>query len=125
VHLVEVNPEKLAALKAGDCPIAEPGLPELLGKHLSGGGIVATDDVDGAVGGSDLSMICVGTPSNPDGSPNLEQVARVVTEVAEVLRRSERPHTLVVRSTAPFPQVRDRILSPLRSRLDSRFGRHV
>ncbi len=59
---VDVDPAKLAALSAGEVPFYEPGLPELITKHVASGKLRFTADIAEAVAAADVHFVCVGTP---------------------------------------------------------------
>ncbi|HEX6289301.1 MAG TPA: UDP-glucose/GDP-mannose dehydrogenase family protein [Herpetosiphonaceae bacterium] len=96
---VDVNRTKVEMIEEGISPVIEEGLGELLRKGVVDGRIRATTDVTQAVHQSDLSFICVGTPSNPNGSLNLEYVERVSEHIGAALATKPGYHTIVVRST--------------------------
>jgi GDP-mannose 6-dehydrogenase len=98
---VDVNADKVAEVAAGRPPIVEPGLDELLAAGVAAGRIAATGDAREAVLASDLSMITVGTPSQPNGEPNLDYLFRVCAEIAAALADPPKDHIVVVRSTSP------------------------
>jgi GDP-mannose 6-dehydrogenase len=125
VWLVEVAPAKLELLRAARSPVYEPGLDEELGRHLRSGQVVAVQEAAEAVKASDLALICVGTPSQPDGLPDVTQVQRVVSEIAEVAAQQGSPYTVVARSTIPQPQLRQDILPLLEDACRGRFGRDI
>src|SRR5439155_25946169 len=60
---VDVNPEKVAIVNAGNPPVVEPGLGELLARLVKSGRLKATTPTTGAVGDTDPALICFGTPS--------------------------------------------------------------
>jgi GDP-mannose 6-dehydrogenase len=96
---VEVNPEKLASFRAGECPLFEPGLAPMLAKAHRAGTFVATGSAAEAVESSDLSFICVGTPSQRNGHADLSHVQHVSREISHALSTKTTPHTVAVRST--------------------------
>jgi len=96
---VDVNPDKVQAINAGRSPIVEPGLDALLKQGTDDRRLRATTDTREAVEGTDLSLICVGTPSRKNGSLDLSYLERVCTEIGTALRHKERYHVVVVRST--------------------------
>jgi UDPglucose 6-dehydrogenase len=59
---VDIDPSKLAALSAGEVPFFEPGLPELITKHVASGKLRFTSDIASAVAAADVHFVCVGTP---------------------------------------------------------------
>jgi GDP-mannose 6-dehydrogenase len=73
---VDVNPTKVDALNAGSSPIVEPGLPGLTAIVVEKGCLRATTDASVAVQQSELSLICVGTPSQENGGLDLSYVKR-------------------------------------------------
>lgn len=96
---VEVSPDKLASLQAGQSPLFEPGLAELLAKVHKAGTFTATGSAADAVRDSEISFICVGTPSKKSGQADLSHVEHVCNEIAGALKTKKTPHTVVVRST--------------------------
>ncbi len=96
---VEVNSDKLALFQAGKSPLFEPGLADLLAKVHAAGNFSATSSATEAVQGSDLSFICVGTPSKKGGQVDLSHIENVCCEIGEALKTKTSPHTIVVRST--------------------------
>lgn len=59
---VDVDPHKLSLIRSGRSPVSEPGLDDLLGRMVGDGRVTVTDDTAAAVSGSELSLVCVGTP---------------------------------------------------------------
>ena len=101
---VDINPTKVDIINAGKSPIVEPGLEEILstvvgGNHFRGGSLTATTDARRAVLDTDISLICVGTPSNQNGSLMLDYVRRSARQIGEGLKRKENYHVVVARST--------------------------
>lgn len=96
---VDVNPQKVRLIESGQSPISEPGLDELLGEVVKSGRLRATLDADMAVQATDVSLICVGTPSNHNGCVNLQFIERVCSEIGKSLGSKQGYHVVVVRST--------------------------
>ncbi len=96
---VDVNPRKVAMVNDGQAPVLEPGLPEAIADAVASGGLRATDDAAEAIRATDVSLICVGTPSGSQGSLSLDALERVCSDIGPALRDSGRRHTVVVRST--------------------------
>lgn len=107
---VDTNEAKVRDVSAGRTPVLEPGLAELIAAESAGGRLSATTDAAAAVAASDLSMICVGTPSAPNGSLNLDAVVRVARSIGAALAGDQR-HTVVVRSTV-LPGTTERVVVP-------------
>lgn len=118
---VDTNPTKVRMINDGQSPVVEEGINELIDEAVRAGRLRATDDVDVAVHGSDVSLISVATPSNPNYTPNLAAVDSVIRSIGEALRTKPGHHTIVLRSTVPPGTTEDRIL-PL---LEESAGRKV
>ena len=96
---VDVVPDKVDAVNSGRSPIVEPGLADLLARGVGSGRLRATTSTEDAVRSTDLSLICVGTPSRKNGSLDLTYLTRVCSEIGEVLHDKSEYHVVVVRST--------------------------
>ena len=96
---VDVNPTKVEIINSGASPIVEPGINELIGEVVKEGKLRATTDVAQAVASTEMSLICVGTPSKPNGSLDLGHVRRVCEQIGQALASKSARHTIVVRST--------------------------
>ena len=96
---VAVNADKVASINAGCSPIVEPGLEDLLGECVAEGRLRATTDTADAIRSTDVSLLCVGTPSRKNGSLDLQYLERVSEEVGRALRDKPDYHVVVVRST--------------------------
>ncbi len=99
VIAIDTDPVKVKCIQEGRSPIVEPGLPELIKKNVEAGRLKATLSCEEAVMGSDMSLICVGTPSNTDGSLKLDYVEAVCREIGEVLKKKKDFHMVILRST--------------------------
>jgi GDP-mannose 6-dehydrogenase len=96
---VDVNPAKVEALNAGRSPIVEAQMNELLSEAHQAGRVRATADAVVAVLESDISFVCVGTPSSRGGKLDLRYVDRAVREIGAALNRKKSHHIVVLRST--------------------------
>ncbi|MBH3427932.1 nucleotide sugar dehydrogenase [Pseudomonas alkylphenolica] len=96
---VDVSKTKIDLINQGKSPIVEPGLEALLQQGIDNGRLRGTTDFAAAIRDSDLSMICVGTPSKKNGDLGLEYIESVCREIGFVLREKASRHTIVVRST--------------------------
>ncbi|MEJ2750376.1 MAG: UDP-glucose/GDP-mannose dehydrogenase family protein [Anaerolineae bacterium] len=96
---VDVNPLKVNMINAGQSPVIEAGLSELIQEGVTKGCIRAITDSTRAVHDSDISIICVGTPSNHNGSLNLSYVERVCQEIGAGLAAKSSYHVIIARST--------------------------
>jgi len=100
VVAVESNQEKLASLKKGEVPFFEPGLNDFVKSSIETGNLEFTPSLDEAVKRSDVIFICVGTPSHPNGEPDLSQVMTVAREIGAALDCARR-RIIVNKSTVP------------------------
>ena len=96
---VDPSPVKVEMIQAGRSPIIEEGLDELVAKGIESGRLTATDDWRRAIRDTDLSLICVGTPSNSNGSLDLSAVRRVAEDIGTALGEKNGYHVVIVRST--------------------------
>jgi GDP-mannose 6-dehydrogenase len=96
---VDVHPVKVDAINEGRSPIVEPGLDELLAGGARAGRLRATTSTEDAIQSTDLSLICVGTPSRKNGSLDLTYLERVCEQIGSVLKDKHDYHVVVVRST--------------------------
>ncbi len=119
---VDVNPTKVEMVNAGRSPIVEPGVAELISEMVSNKRLRATTDSREAVLDSQISLVCVGTPSNPNGSLDLRYVERVCQEIAEALQEKEERHVVVIRSTMLPGTVEQLIIPTLEKHSGKRVG---
>ena len=101
---VDVDAAKVATLSRGESPIFEPGLDELLVKHLASGALRFTTDLNAGIAEADAAFICVGTPQSEDGSADMKYVLAVAAQLgrAMALRAADaKPLIVVDKSTVP------------------------
>src|SRR5688500_12969832 len=97
---VDVNRDKLAMVREGRSPVIEPGLDALLAKGVACGKLTVGANPPAAVAASDLSMVCVGTPSRANGDLDTTYIHHVVEEIGAGLRQERsQPHVIAIRST--------------------------
>ena len=104
VICLDIDREKIARLKRGQCPIYEPGLAELMQRSIDANRLQFTADKSQAYGEAEVIFICVGTPTDGDGAPDIRSVLVVADDIADALndRDAELPPPLiVVKSTVP------------------------
>jgi len=94
VTLVDIDEERLNQISRGESPIHEPGLDEMLRQVR----MKTTTDYP-RIAGSELICICVGTPSNEDGSMSLEHIAKAAKQIAEVLKKRDDYCVIAIKST--------------------------
>src|ERR687887_2687638 len=119
---VDVNPDKVAAVNAGRSPIVEPGLDELLARTVSNGRLRATTSTEEAIDASEVSLVCVGTPSRRNGSLDLTYLERVTAQVGAALRNKSTYHVVVVRSTVLPGTTNERLIPMLEQASGKTYG---
>ncbi len=100
-RVIGVDPQaaKVDLIKAGKPPVIEEGLAELIAEGVSNGRLRATQDPAEAVAETDISIVCVGTPSRANGSLDLSHVQAVCEQIGAALRNHPGYHVVVIRST--------------------------
>jgi GDP-mannose 6-dehydrogenase len=123
---VDLQPDKVSTINSGRSPVLEAGLNALIDEGRSTGQLSATSDVRKAVTESDVSFICVGTPSMRNGQLDVTAVARVCGEIGAAIRDKDEPHMVVVRSTVTPGTTRQVVIPELEQasgkRADADFG---
>ena len=99
VYGVDVAQGKVDQIAAGKSTIVEDGIADLVASVVASGRLKATSSVHDAVMATEISLVCVGTPSRPNGSIDLQYVLRVAQQIGEALRSKNTWHTVVIRST--------------------------
>src|SRR2546427_9618668 len=119
---VDVNADKVATVNAGRSPIVEPGLEELLHRGVADGLLSATTNTADAIASTEVSLLCVGTPSRRNGSLDLTYLTRVSEQVGAALRDKSSYHVVVVRSTVLPGTTHDVIIPALERESGKKYG---
>ena len=119
---VDVNPLKIEQVNEGRSPVIEPGLEELIAKARRSGLLEATADGAAAVQASEMSLVCVGTPSNHNGSLDLRYLENVCGEIGHALADRPGRHVVVVRSTVLPGTLETRVIPALEKASGRRAG---
>ena len=98
VVCVDIDEAKIAKLRAGEVPIYEPGLEELIKRNTAEGRLVFTTDTAEAVRSSTVCFLAVGTPQGDDGAPNMQYVYKAAEDIA---RTMDGFRIIVTKSTVP------------------------
>lgn len=106
---VDVDPGKLDLLRKGHSPIVEEGIQELTADVVSKGRLEVTDDVGEAIRQTAISFVCVGTPSQPNGSQDLGAIEHVASQIGDALAGVDGYHVVVIRSTVRPGTVMERV----------------
>ncbi len=108
---VDRDDHKVSSVLSGVAPFFEPGLPEIVKANVAAGRLHATASLSAAIKNADIALICVGTPSEKSGNLGLDQLRRVVDEIAKSLPGRSKPLIVAVRSTV-FPGTCEEIVIP-------------
>ena len=109
---VDVNPAKVAMVEGGRSPIIEASMNELVAEGNLACQLHATIDSIAAVMESDVSFVCVGTPSLRSGKLDLSHIEKVAREIGIALKQKKSGHTFVLRSTV-LPGTTESIVLPI------------
>ena len=109
---VDLSQDKVDIINNGQCPIVEPGLEDLIRKGHNAGKLRATVNPTEAVVQTDVSLVCVGTPSRTNGSLDLHSLEAVAKQIGEALREKKSRHCVVLRSTV-LPGTTRQLVIPL------------
>jgi GDP-mannose 6-dehydrogenase len=118
---VDVNPEKVMSIGQGTSPVIEERIGELIAEVVAAGDLTVTTDPGAAVHASDMSLICVGTPSGAGGKLSTAYLEQVTREIGAALAVKESWHVVVYRSTM-VPGTCESLLIPL---LESTSGKRA
>ncbi|MHB1586403.1 MAG: nucleotide sugar dehydrogenase [Acidiferrobacteraceae bacterium] len=119
---VDPNPTKVELINSGQTPIIEKDIGEMIHKAVAAGRLRATRDVPEAVAASDISLICVGTPSQMNGNLDLSAVRKVCEEIGAALRGKAGFHVVVARSTMLPGSMRTVVIPALEEASGKRAG---
>lgn len=108
---VDVNDTKVKMINGGRSPVVEPDVEKLLADQVHSGRLHAVTDAALAVRTTDVSFVCVGTPSRPNGSIDVGYVQRVCEQIGAAAAEKETPHTVVIRSTV-LPGTTEELVRP-------------
>lgn len=118
---VDVNETKVDMINDGVSPVVEPDVAEVVAQEVRAGRLRATTDPAEGVAATDVSFVCVGTPSRPNGSLELDYVVRVCEEIGSALRQKDTRHTVVIRSTV-LPGSTEEVVRPTLERASGKLA---
>jgi GDP-mannose 6-dehydrogenase len=108
---VDPVPTKVGLINQGQSPIIEADIGEIITTNARSGRLRATGDTAEAVRNTDLSLVCVGTPSQPNGNLDLKYIGRVCEQIGAAIQDKTTRHTVVIRSTI-LPGTMHKIVIP-------------
>ena len=109
---VDIDAAKLELIMAGKTPVVEEGMVELMQQVAASGKLSVTTDPQQAVLDTDISLVCVGTPSAANGSQDQGAVLRLARDIGRAIAAKSQPHVVVFRSTLVPGTVED-VLRPI------------
>ena len=119
---VDPNQTKVDLINKGITPIIEKDIGEIIESAVTEGKLRATTSVEDAITNSDISLICVGTPSKMNGSLDLKYVRRVCEQIGSVLKKHNSYHVVVARSTMLPGTIRGLVIPTLEEYSGKRAG---
>ena len=110
---VDTNVVKVHIINDGRSPVVEPGVEDLIGRAVKDKRLRATTDATEAVHNTDLSLVCVGTPGQANGSLNLSHVKGACKQIGTALEGTRRFHVIAIRSTMLPGTIEDTVVPTL------------
>ena len=108
---VDLSQPKVEAINSGNSPIVEPQVSEIIADSHKANRLHATSSAEAAVMNSEISFLCVGTPSLRNGKLDLGHIEPVCREIGEILKKKNSFHLVVLRSTV-LPGTAETIVVP-------------
>ena len=121
VICVDIVEEKVEKINRGKPPIYEKGLEDLLKEVVDQGKLIATIDIEKAIENTELTFICVGTPSSSDGSIDLSGIEKAVEDMVIPLKEKNGYHVFCVKSTVVPGTTEEKVL-PILKRSGKKVG---
>lgn len=109
---VDIDRTKLDLIMAGKTPVVEEGMVDLMARVAASGKVTVTTDAQRAVLDSEISLVCVGTPSAANGSQDQGAILRLAEEIGRAIAEKREPHVVVFRSTL-VPGTVENVLRPI------------
>ena len=124
-EVIGVDPvrTKVELINSGQTPIIEAEINEIIGSSTRSGKLRATDDPVFAISETDLSFVCVGTPSQANGNLDLRFIRRICEQIGEALKNKTARHTVVIRSTILPGTMRNSVIPVLEEFSGKKAGR--
>lgn len=109
----DVSPVKVDIINGGKSPIVEPGIEQLISEAVAAGTLRATTDAGEAVLQTDVSLVCVGTPGQHNGSLDLTYIKRVCQQIGAAIEKKSTRHVVAMRSTMLPGTIHDVVIPTL------------
>jgi GDP-mannose 6-dehydrogenase len=123
-EVIGVDPvrTKVDLINAGQSPIIEAEIGKIIAEAVRSGRLRATDNQDEAINQTELSFVCVGTPSQANGNLDLTYIRRVCELIGRALKNKTARHTVVIRSTILPGTMRDIVIPTLEENSGKKAG---
>ncbi|MBD78440.1 MAG: GDP-mannose dehydrogenase [Crocinitomicaceae bacterium] len=119
---VDIKSSKVETVNAGNSPVFEPRVDEMIKNGVDTGKVNATSDAGVAIANSEMAIVCVGTPSDKDGKVNLNFTRNTIREIAnELVTKSKKGYCIVLRSTIPPSTIRKLVIPILKEQLGNEY----
>lgn len=115
--------DKVDHINRGQSPIVEAEIDELIAQTVANGTLRATQDPALAIQQTDLSFVCVGTPSQQNGNLDLRFIRRICEQIGQCLKNKSARHTIVIRSTILPGTMRSVVIPTLEEFSDKKAGK--
>jgi GDP-mannose 6-dehydrogenase len=119
---IDPDPAKVDLINAGKTPIIEKGIGDIIRDQVAAGRLSATSDPTAATANADLLLVCVGTPSLPNGGIDLSAIRQVCAQIGQSLAAQETAPVVVFRSTMLPGTMREVVIPLLESTSGKRAG---
>lgn len=119
---VDISSSKVDALNKAQSPIIEERIEDLIRDAVQSGKLVATSDAEEAIAKTEMAIVCVGTPSLPNGAIDQSFVTKVISQIAAALQKQSGEFLVVVRSTMTPGTMRNLIIPVLEASNETRQG---
>jgi len=124
VYGADIDQSKLDLIRGGVTPIVEEGMHTLMAEVAASGRLHVTTDAIEAVQATELSFVCVGTPTGANGVQNLDAIDRVCEQIGTALARKNEFHVVIIRSTIVPGTVEERIKPAIEKHSGKQAGKH-
>ena len=119
---VDIDKNKLQLIRDGNSPIVEDGILELMKEVAASGRVSVTDNAEDAVARTELSFVCVGTPSKTNGDQDLTAMLRLLRQLGGAIAAKNDRHTIIIRSTVQPGTVEQKLLPVLEKHSGKKAG---
>lgn len=123
---IDVSQDKVTALLEGRPPIIEPKIEQMMAEALAAGTLTASTGIGSSLEDADIAIVCVGTPSGPDGAHDMRYIIDVTQQIAQAVPAGRaKPLTVAFRSTFRPGTVEDIVIPIFEDRLGAEWHQAV